>query len=271
MGKMKGNRLNTAANVGSFVTGRQQLGVQRTLAEQGAIQAQFAAAQLAKMQHDQLATEYQQLTQWANGEVLAGRRTREDADAYVAQYWFNHMHAAPEPTTRVTYGFGESLKSLVSYGGPPAGWYPDPDVAGFARFFDGQAWTMHTATTQQARDLMRDQAAAAKAEQQAIRAQDAQMSQHALPRGPWNANPVVSWERPPSGPPGAVHEERQPSPQAYAGPVDTPMPGPVNPEIPAAPVAPPPPPPPAGWYPNGTPGLLGYWDGAAWAGETRPQ
>ena len=44
MGKMKGNRLNTAANVGTFVTSRQQLNVQRTLMQQNAIQAEYAAA-----------------------------------------------------------------------------------------------------------------------------------------------------------------------------------------------------------------------------------
>ena len=44
MGRMKGNRLNTAANVGTFITGRQQLNVQRTLLEQNAVQAELAAA-----------------------------------------------------------------------------------------------------------------------------------------------------------------------------------------------------------------------------------
>jgi len=39
MGKMKGNRLNTAANVGGLITGRQQLNAQRTLVQQNAVQA----------------------------------------------------------------------------------------------------------------------------------------------------------------------------------------------------------------------------------------
>lgn len=265
MGKMKGNRLNTAANVGTFVTSRQQLGVQRTLAEQGAIQAQFAAAQLAQMEHQQRTAEYQQLTHWAATEVAAGRRTREDADAYVAQYWFNHMHVMPEATARITYGFGDSLKSLVGYGGPPAGWYPDPDVAGWARFFDGQAWTLQTATVGQARDLIRQQAAEAKALAQTA-AQHAALQASQQPREIWNANPAVAWVPPQPIEPGPA------APAAFDPGAGLPS-EPAAPEVlPPAPVTPPPPPmPPAGWYPNGTPGLLGYWDGQGWSGETRPQ
>jgi hypothetical protein len=254
MGKMKGNRLNTAANVGSFVTGRQQLGVQRTLAAQGAIQAQFAAAQLAQMEHQQRTAEYQQLAQWADAEVAAGRRTREDAGAYVAQYWFNHMHVMPEATTRITYGFGDSLKTLVNYGGPPAGWYPDPDVAGWARFYDGQAWTLQTATVAQARDIIRQQAAEAKALAQTA-AQHAALQAGQQPREIWNAKPAISRIQPQS-------IEPTPAANEHAAPE----------VLPPAPVTPPPPPmPPAGWYPNGSPGLLGYWNGQGWTGDTRPE
>ena len=96
MGKMKGNRLNTAANIGTFVTSRQQLNVQRTLVEQNAIQAELAAAQLAQIKHQQLTAEYQRLCQWADAEVTAGRRSREDANDYVAGYWHNLTTAAPQ-------------------------------------------------------------------------------------------------------------------------------------------------------------------------------
>lgn len=247
MGKMKGNRLNTAANVGTYLNTLEQTSIQRTLAQQGAIQAHLAAAQLAQMQHQQ----YQHLRLWADGEVQAGRRTREDADAYVAHYWYNHMHALPKANTRVAYGFGDTLNSLFPSGGPPPGWYPDPDVSGWARYFDGQAWTMQTATVARARGIIRQQALDAKARHKAA-TQPAALD--ADPRETWNANPTVSWVEP-----KPIESDPHVSSVTQA------------PE-PAAPAAPPPPPgPPAGWYPNGTPDILGYWDGAGWTGETRPQ
>lgn len=265
MGKMKGNRLNTAANVGTFVSSRQQLNIQRTLAEQGAIQAQLAAAQLDRMHHEHLSAEYQRLTQWAETEVHAGRRTREDAAAYVARYWFNYMHPAPEPVTRVTYGFGDSLKAaLGSVVGLPDGWYPDPDVYGWARFWDGQSWTMETVTIEHARDILRQQAEEAKAQMQ-VRAQ-AYQAHAALeathqPREIWNSNPAISWTPQQSaGPPPAAPRPHIPGPSLIK-----------QPQIPAAATPPPPPAPPAGWYPNGTPGLVGYWNGQAWTGDARPQ
>jgi hypothetical protein len=45
--------------------------------------------------------------------------------------------------------------------------------------------------------------------------------------------------------------------------ISTPTPGPV--QLPQQPALP-----PAGWYPTATPGVLGYWDGQAWTGESRP-
>ena len=57
MGRMKGNRPNTAANIGTFITARQQLNVQRTLLEQNSVQAELAAAQLSQMRHQQLTAE----------------------------------------------------------------------------------------------------------------------------------------------------------------------------------------------------------------------
>jgi hypothetical protein len=36
---------------------------------------------------------------------------------------------------------------------PPASWYPDPEHAGWQRYWDGQAWTEHRAPVLQSEDL----------------------------------------------------------------------------------------------------------------------
>lgn len=80
MGKMKGNRLNTASNVGSFVTGRQQL------AQQRAIEANTAAAmelqkKLLEIQKQQAyEADYDRLLNRTDREVALGRMTRGQAD-----------------------------------------------------------------------------------------------------------------------------------------------------------------------------------------------
>lgn len=35
--------------------------------------------------------------------------------------------------------------SLTPNPGPPAGWYPDPDMVGTQRYWDGRKWTDHAA------------------------------------------------------------------------------------------------------------------------------
>ncbi len=156
MGKMKGNRLNTAANVGTFITGRQQLNVQRTLMQQNAIQAELAAAQLAQMRHQQLTAEYERLCQWADAEVAAGRRSQSDANDYVAAYWHNLTNPAPQPADRITAKFGEFLAAGLNVGGPRAGWYNE---GGTARYWDGEEWTHHTTSLDTARELVKRLAA----------------------------------------------------------------------------------------------------------------
>lgn len=80
MGKMKGNRLNTASNVGSFVTARQQLAHQR------AIEANTAAAmelqkKLLEIQRQQAyEADYDRLLHRTDREVSLGRMTRSQAD-----------------------------------------------------------------------------------------------------------------------------------------------------------------------------------------------
>lgn len=148
MGKMKGNRLNTAVNTGNFVTGRQQLNVQRQIAYNTGIQAQLAHAQLQQMQVQQqlqlqavLDAEFALLCEWADREVAAGRRTQENAKAYVETFWLNKI--TPPPTKdRLIVGTAVALlRRAVSSAGAAAGWYVE--MSGMnARYWDGQSWTM---------------------------------------------------------------------------------------------------------------------------------
>ncbi|UUL75464.1 DUF2510 domain-containing protein [Pseudarthrobacter sp. Fe7] len=211
MGKMKGNRLNTAANVGTFVTSRQQLHLQQLLTAQGAIQAELAAAQLDQMRRQKMADHYAAICQWADGEFHAGRKSKEEAEAFVAQYWFNFLTPPPKPSALITVGLGQAFDAALSGGTPRPGWYDERNGSlhqwGTARYWDGQQWTLNAVSVQEARNIVSSRIK----ERQAGR----------LASG--------SRSRPARG------------------------------QLPAA-----------GWYPTEAEGVLGYWDGQAWSGETRP-
>ncbi|WP_455834104.1 DUF2510 domain-containing protein [Pseudarthrobacter siccitolerans] len=227
MGKMKGNRLNTAANVGSFITGRQQLNVQRSIAEQNAVQAQLAAVQLAQLQRQQLDAEYQRMRAWADAEVAAGRLSQADAETQVATHMHNLVTPPPQASDRITARFTEFLVAGLNAGGAGRGWYNQGD--GTARYWDGTMWTHHVTSVQVAKELV-----------QRLSDEDYKGRRQEVGQA---AQGIV-------GDSSATH-------------ISTPTPGPV--QLPQQPAMP-----PAGWYPTATPGVLGYWDGQAWTGESRP-
>lgn len=132
MGKMKGNRLNTAANVGTFVTGRQQIGVQRKLLDQGAAGAELAAMQLQQLQEAKR-------QQWLEAEVSSGRMTREQALLEIETQAFNQRNEPPEPSDRLAPTLLGRAAYLLTYFGTPAGWYQEGREA---RYWDGQRWTL---------------------------------------------------------------------------------------------------------------------------------
>ena len=80
MGKMKGNRLNTAANVGTFVTGRQQLKQQRSMAADTNAILQQQSAMLEIQRQQAYEADYDRLLSRTDRAVIEGRMTRGGAD-----------------------------------------------------------------------------------------------------------------------------------------------------------------------------------------------
>lgn len=80
MGKMKGNRLNTAANVGTLVTGRQQLKQQKMMAADTNALLQQQKMMLEIQQQQAYEADYDRLLARTDRAVAEGRMTRGEAD-----------------------------------------------------------------------------------------------------------------------------------------------------------------------------------------------
>jgi TM2 domain-containing membrane protein YozV len=77
---MKGNRLNTAANVGSFATGRQQLRQQRAIAANTAAAMMIQEKQLEIQKQQAYEADYDRLLNRVDRDVAQGRITRGQAE-----------------------------------------------------------------------------------------------------------------------------------------------------------------------------------------------
>lgn len=190
LGKMKGNRLNTAANVGTFVTSRQQLEQQRKLAADTSALLEIQRRQAYEADYDRLLNRtdrdvaegritrgqadytllaartdravaegrkrpneafYDLLVARAELDVAEGRLTRNEADTHIELEWYNHINPAPKPGTRVTHSFGAMLNASLS--SATAGWYNKE--TGVARRWDGARWTLETMPATTAKDIAR--------------------------------------------------------------------------------------------------------------------
>lgn len=160
MGKMKGNRLNTAANVGSFVTGRQQLKQQRLIAGNTGQMASDTSALLAIQQKQVLEADYDRLLARMDRAVAEGRMTREEADTAIELEWYNRLNPAPKPTARVAPTKSAIFDNQLS--GTSAGWYqevstPGTGFSGLARYWDGKMWTLQTMPYVEAKQMIRQE------------------------------------------------------------------------------------------------------------------
>ncbi|MBP2215999.1 DUF2510 domain-containing protein [Arthrobacter sp. CAN_C5] len=140
---MKGNRLNTAANVGGFVTGRQQLGVQRQLLEQGSAQAHLSAMQLDQITKANADAEMARVQQWIREKVASGRITQREAELEIATQAFNARNPPPASHERIAGSFIGRVAASLTYFGSPAGWYKEGRGG---RYWSGQRWTLVTAS-----------------------------------------------------------------------------------------------------------------------------
>lgn len=187
---MKGNRLNTAANVGTFVTSRQQLEQQRKLAADTSELLEIQRRQAYEADYDRLLNRtdrdvaegritrgqadftlleartdravaeghktpaeafYDLLVARAELDVAEGRLTRKEADTHIELEWYNHVNPAPKPGMRITHSFGAMLNA--SLGPARAGWYNTDK--GVARRWDGARWTLETMPAATAKEIAR--------------------------------------------------------------------------------------------------------------------
>lgn len=90
--------------------------------------------------------------------VAEGRMTRDEADTATELEWFNKLHKAPEPNSRIMASIGQTLER----NGKPAGWYlfkePGQGIANtLARYWTGDSWTMDTLPLSEAKKRVKEE------------------------------------------------------------------------------------------------------------------
>jgi hypothetical protein len=159
MGKMKGNRLNTAANVGTFVSSRQQLKQQKQIASNTGQMSGDMNALLQIQQKQAQEADYDRLLARMDRAVAEGRLTRDEADTATELEWFNRHNPAPKADARIMPTVGASIKRGRD---TPSGWYtyraPGASfIETSARYWSGSGWTMETLSLDEATKLVRDE------------------------------------------------------------------------------------------------------------------
>jgi hypothetical protein len=188
--------LDTAADVGTFLTEAKELKVARASAKTTAKQLKLQEAQLAlerkrtelqsrqnDLQAEQLRilrrqeakAEDDQLVQETALAVTEGRMTPDEAAVHLETVRFNKHASPPRPGTRIVPPV--SAGNMVGLGGGTPGWYLEGLTR--VRYWDGEGWTLQIMKLSEARKLNRAASKEEKAQTKAMKAEKKDARAHA--------------------------------------------------------------------------------------------
>lgn len=140
---MKGNRLNTAANLGTFNNTRKSVNIQRQIAASTDAMLNVQMQQAALVNHDRFVAYNEKFVAQLEKDVDEGRLSPEQANAISWKYFYNQRVPRPLPKDIRTPGQSTpSIWKMLGGGnaGTPSGWYTQGPNLNYLRFWNGTQW-----------------------------------------------------------------------------------------------------------------------------------